>query len=80
MIAEPWVVRTLDFSSQWFISKEGKIEIKSRGDIPPGTSRLMKAFRFARTTWTRTKVKDGIMLSGEKLIDNKDYRDSINDL
>lgn len=61
-------------------SKKGRIIITERGDRPPATPRLLKGLLVAtKARWDGAKVKDGIILSGAKLIDNKDYRDSINE-
>jgi nucleoside phosphorylase len=49
-----------------------------RDDKPHSSSRLINHFNgFAQTAWQGTKVTLGVILTGDKLIDNLDYRDSL---
>jgi nucleoside phosphorylase len=53
-------------------------EIVLRGDKPHATPRLINHFdSFNQVKWKGAKVRTGLLLSGEKLIDNKDYRDQL---
>ena len=53
-------------------------EIVLRGDKAHATSRLINHFdAFNQIKWKGAKVRPGLILSGEKLIDNKDYRDQL---
>lgn len=53
-------------------------EIVLRGDKPHATPRLINHFdAFNQIKWKGAKVRPGLLLSGEKLIDNQDYRDQI---
>jgi nucleoside phosphorylase len=55
-----------------------KGEVRLRGDKPHATPRLIDHFDgFRQTTWGGTKVIPGVLLTGEKLIDDIDYRDSL---
>ncbi len=53
-------------------------EIVLRGDKAHATSRLINHFdAFNQVKWKGSRVRPGLILSGEKLIDNKDYRDQL---
>ena len=53
-------------------------EIVLRGDKPHAAPRLINHFdAFNQVKWKGAKVRPGLILSGEKLIDNKDYRDQL---
>jgi nucleoside phosphorylase len=52
-----------------------------RGDKPHAAPRLINHFVvFKQVKWTGQKVVFGLILSGEKLIDNADYRDQLVEL
>lgn len=52
-----------------------------RGDRPHASSRLVKYFTsFAHTNWRGARVTIGRMLSGDKLIDDLDYRVELQNL
>ncbi len=53
-------------------------EIVLRGDKPHAAPRLINHFdAFSQVTWKGARVRPGLLLSGEKLIDDKDYRDQL---
>jgi nucleoside phosphorylase len=53
-------------------------EIVLRGDKPHASSQLINHFEgFSQIKWNGAKVRPGVILSGEKLIDNIDYRDQL---
>lgn len=53
-------------------------EIILRGDKAHAASRLINHFdAFNQVKWKGVRVRPGLILSGEKLIDNKDYRDQL---
>ena len=53
-------------------------EIILRGDKPHASARLVNHFRtFADTKWKDSAFRPGVVLTGEKLIDNIDYRDQL---
>ncbi len=56
------------------LQRVGK-EIRPRGDKPHGSTRLINFFDgTSQTTWAGARVRSGVLLTGEKLIDNVDYR------
>ena len=53
-------------------------EIKLRGDKAHASTRLINHFEtFCQIKWKGAKVWPGVILSGEKLIDNINYRDQL---
>jgi nucleoside phosphorylase len=53
-------------------------EIVLRGDKPHATPRLINHFdTFNQIKWKGARVRPGLILSGERLIDDKDYRDQL---
>ena len=62
--------------------KEGGLTLISRGDRPHASPWLFDRFRSADLYWVRPdgkpKVYFGLILSGEKLVDNVDFRQSLN--
>lgn len=57
-------------------SKSGKLTIVPRGDRVTASPRLINRLRNADDDWdkSRAKVQFGLVLSGEKLVDNMDFR------
>jgi nucleoside phosphorylase len=75
-IGDILVSKLLRLYEQQRVGKMG--EIIPRGSSPDASPRLMSHFRsFQQTKWSGAKVRFGVVLSGEKLIDNIDYRDSL---
>lgn len=60
-------------------NKSGKPTIISRGDRPTASPWLIDRFRAADDDWdqSRAKLQFGLILSGEKLVDNMDFRRQI---
>ena len=60
-------------------TEEGKPKLIPRGDRPHASSRLISRFRSADIYWdsSKFKVQFGLILSGEKLVDNIDFRDQL---
>ncbi len=57
------------------LQRVGKTRIVLRGARPDASPRLMSHFRaFSQTKWKGQRVRFGVMLTGEKLVDNADYR------
>lgn len=55
--------------------------ITIRGDRVPASAQLINWVRHATDSWhNEYKVEPGLILSGDKLIDNKDYRDELHKL
>ena len=52
----------------------GEQRLTSRGDRASASQRLINFFRHAQTSWTGASVSHGLMLTGEKLIDNELFR------
>lgn len=60
-------------------SKSGELTIVPRGDRVTASTWLLDRLRSAGDDWdqSRTKVQFGLILSGEKLVDNMDFRQQI---
>jgi nucleoside phosphorylase len=57
------------------LQRVGKEEIVLRGPRPDASPRLLNHFGgFTQTKWRGASVRFGVMLTGEKLVDNVDYR------
>jgi len=59
---------------------DGKLIILPRGARPEAPARLLDRFRGGLLDWQGPKVQFGLILSGEKLIDNPDFRDQLRKL
>jgi nucleoside phosphorylase len=59
---------------------DGSLRILPRGDKITASTVLLGRFRLAEVGWSGKKARFGLMLSGEKLIDNVDYRDRLRSL
>lgn len=58
------------------VGTRGKIVL--RGARPDASPRLMSHFRgFAQTKWGGARVRIGVLLTGDKLVDDVDYRDQL---
>ncbi|NER32520.1 MAG: hypothetical protein F6J93_00305 [Oscillatoria sp. SIO1A7] len=57
--------------------KDGKPQIVLRGDKPPASPWLINYFRSADWSWNGAPVRFGVVLTGEKLVDNVDFRDQL---
>jgi nucleoside phosphorylase/tetratricopeptide (TPR) repeat protein len=58
-------------------TETGATKITLRGDKPHCSAMLLDRFRAARLRWNKVKVSFGLMLSGQSLIDNLDFRDRL---
>jgi len=56
------------------LQRVGKEEIIPRGDKPHASAWLLNRFRSADLDWNGALVRFGLVLTGEKLVDNIDYR------
>lgn len=54
--------------------------ITLRGSRPQASIRLVDRFKTGALSWHESKVRFGLVLSGEKLIDNHHYRDQLHTL
>jgi nucleoside phosphorylase len=60
------------------LMRVGKDRIILRGDKPHASTRLINFFEgVANTSWDGAHATSGVMLTGEKLIDNFDYREQL---
>ena len=59
------------------VGTDGQAVIISRGDRPQASPRLLDRFRGSIFDWETPKVHFGLILSGEKLVNNKDFRDAL---
>jgi len=60
------------------LSKIGAAGVISRGDKVHASPRLVNLFEgVAQTSWQGEEVRVGVVLTGEKLIDSLDYRNSL---
>lgn len=60
--------------------RDGKPQIIPRGDRPSASPRLLDRFRDGQLSWEGPKVRFGLILSGQKLVDNIDFRDQLRKL
>ena len=56
---------------------DSQLVIKSRGDRMPCSPRLQDRFRSGVVDWQGAHVEFGLILSGEKLVDNQNFRDQL---
>jgi nucleoside phosphorylase len=59
------------------LQRVGKHEIIPRGDKPSASPGLIGYLRSADMYWSGAQVHFGLILTGEKLVDNIDYRDQL---
>ena len=59
--------------------EEGGVELILRGDRPHASPRLINLFQSAHLYWEdeKAKVRFGLILTGEKLVDNVDFRQQL---
>lgn len=55
----------------------GDAVIRPRGDRPSCSDGLLSRFRSAEFDWKGAKVRFGLILSGDKLVDQQDFRDQL---
>jgi len=58
-------------------SQDGQYEIILRSDKPHASGWLINHFKSADLLWEGAKVRFGVVLTGEKLVDNIDFRDQL---
>ena len=58
-------------------TETGVPKIILRGDKPHCSEKLLDRFRTIHLRWKKAKVNFGLVLSGQKLIDNFDFRDQL---
>jgi nucleoside phosphorylase len=52
----------------------GNYQLRARGDRPACSPRLLDRFRTGRDGWPGAPLHFGLILSGDKLVDNQDFR------
>jgi nucleoside phosphorylase len=64
------------------MDKEGMLKLIPRGDRPHASAWLFNRLQSADLYWPKSnaKVRFGLILSGEKLVDNIDFRQQLRDL
>lgn len=60
-------------------TQDGRSHIISRGDKPHASPWLINHFKSANLLWEGARVRFGVVLTGEKLVDNVDFRDQLRD-
>lgn len=55
----------------------GGYQIHARGDRPACSLRLLDRFRTGRDEWRGAPLHFGLVLSGDKLVDNQDFRNQL---
>lgn len=56
------------------VQRAGATAVIPRGDRPRASARLINHVRSANLDWRGAQVRMGLLLTGEKLVDNIDYR------
>ena len=59
---------------------DDELVIIPRGDRPSVSPRLLDRFRHGELSWNGPRVRFGLVLSGDKLIDNQDFRSQLREL
>lgn len=63
------------------LQRVGSASIIPRGDKPHASARLINLFEgVSQASWQGEEVRFGVLLSGEKLVDSTDYRESLRKL
>lgn len=58
-------------------TEAGERKINLRGDKLPCSTKLLDRFRTTHLKWKKAKVEFGLVLSGQKLIDNLDFKNQL---
>src|SRR5579884_2158379 len=53
---------------------EGNLVVRPRGDRPQASPRLLNLFRDGEIDWEGAPLHFGLVLSGEKVVDNPNFR------
>lgn len=65
------------YEQQRIGTKDGKPHIISRGPRPDASANLLNYFRTAEHNWRGQSVRFGVVVSGEHLVDNLEFRQSL---
>ncbi len=58
-------------------TQDGRARIILRGDRPHASAWLLNHFKSADLRWDGAQMRFGVVLTGEKLVDNVDFRDQL---
>lgn len=58
-------------------TQDGQTQIILRGERPHASAWLLNHFKSANLLWEGAKVRFGVVLTGEKLVDSVDFRDQL---
>ncbi len=58
-------------------TQDGQVRIILRGDRPHASAWLLNHFKSVDLLWDGAQVRFGVVLTGEKLVDNVDFRDQL---
>jgi nucleoside phosphorylase len=53
---------------------QGTYQVRARGDRPSASAWLLDRFRAGRDSWRGAAIHVGLILSGDKLVDNQNFR------
>ncbi|WP_376797446.1 hypothetical protein [Thermogemmatispora sp.] len=67
----------LAYELQAVVAREGQRSVRLRGDRVTASPLLLDRFRSGKKSWKGQSVHFGLMLSGEKLINDREYRDQL---
>ncbi|NPU13604.1 hypothetical protein HL666_22805 [Bradyrhizobium sp. 83002] len=59
------------------VDAQGQLRLIARGDRVTASTRLLGRLRAAEADWDGAAVSAGLLLSGEKLVDNLDFRNQL---
>ena len=59
---------------------KGNAKITLRGDKVTASTKILGRLRAATANWSGSRVEFGLVISGEKLVDNPDFRNQLTDL
>ncbi|RAQ96547.1 5'-methylthioadenosine/S-adenosylhomocysteine nucleosidase family protein [Thermogemmatispora tikiterensis] len=67
----------LAYELQAVVAREGQRSVRLRGDRVTASPLLLDRFKSGVKSWSGQRVQFGLLLSGEKLINDKEYRDQL---
>nr|BBH94275.1 hypothetical protein KTA_24740 [Thermogemmatispora argillosa] len=67
----------LAYELQAVVAREGQRSVRLRGDRVTASALLLDRFKSGAKSWQGQRVQFGLLLSGEKMINDKEYRDQL---
>ncbi|MBX5458066.1 MAG: hypothetical protein IRZ31_14320 [Thermogemmatispora sp.] len=67
----------LAYELQAVVAREGQRSVRLRGDRVTASPLLLDRFKSGAKSWMGQRVHFGLLLSGEKLVNDKEYRDQL---